>query len=239
MLNLFRFQLTFKPSFRMSILALLSICLFCSLGMWQIRRADEKKMMLSAVHQAKKNIPIQWNSNLPFPPQYHPIQVQGHFAKPILLLDNQFENHQLGYHVLSPLILKDQTIVLIDRGWIAREQISTIKTPYDSVTITGTVYFPSTKQWVLGEPIDVKSPNLVYVEKIDHQLLSQFLQKSVYPFIIRQQDKTPYGYIRHWKIINMPWQRHWAYAFQWFTIAGVILLIYLILNTKYETKQVK
>jgi surfeit locus 1 family protein len=61
------------------------------------------------------------------------------------------------------------------------------------------------------------------------------LQKKVYPFIIRLDKQDAYGFVREWAIVSMPPQRHFAYAAQWFAMAGVILILFVALNVKrYE-----
>ncbi|WP_274544559.1 SURF1 family cytochrome oxidase biogenesis protein [Legionella oakridgensis] len=73
------------------------------------------------------------------------------------------------------------------------------------------------------------------IEWIDTKIISQFLHKSVYPFIIRLDKKEANGFIRAWDIVSMPPQRHYAYAFQWFAIALVIFVLFISLNSKKRT----
>jgi surfeit locus 1 family protein len=237
MMSLTRFHIAFTPSFRMTLLALLSFCLFISLGMWQLKRADEKKRLLAQSEIAQKSAAYAWHPQDKYPTQYQRIQLKGHFSKKLILLDNQHEQHQFGYHVFSPLVLTNGKIIIIDRGWVSKEQSNQLETPLFPLTIEGSAYYPSEKQWVLGEPIEIKTPNLAIIETIDIKLMSQFLHKSVYPFIIRQNTHSPFGYVRNWVTVNMPPRRHVAYAFQWLAIAGVILILFIALNIKYEIKK--
>lgn len=237
MISLTRFQIAFTPSIRMSILTLLSVCLFISLGIWQLKRADEKKGLLMQASRAEKSPSTLWTPERPLPTQYQPLEVEGHFSKKIIFLDNQHENHSFGYHVFSPLILNNGHVVIIDRGWVSKAESQVIETPLDPIKLNGSAYYPSKKQWILGEAIEIKTENQAVIEIIDVQLISQFLHKSVYPFIIRLNTQSPYGYVRHWTTVNMPPRRHVAYAFQWFMIAGVIFIIFMVLNLKYDIKK--
>lgn len=234
MLSLTRFKVRFTPRWQMSLLALFFIFLFSRLGFWQLQRAVEKKQMLSAHRDFAKQAPIIWDLHSQLPAQYQPIAVRGHFLPNVLLLDNQFHQHKFGYHVISPLLLANQHVVLVDRGWIVsdvtRQTLPAIPFQGDSIDVVGTVYYPSEKNWLLGQLIEQKKENLAIVELIDTKLLGHFLHKSVYPFIIRLGQHEANGYVREWAIVAMPPQRHYAYALQWFAMALVILILFIALN---------
>ena len=233
-LTLFHYR--FKPKWTMTLLAVVAIAFFMRLGFWQIERAGEKKQMIAALNAFSQAAPTAWSSGNAYPVQYQPIHVQGHFMPEILLLDNQHYQHQFGYDVISPLMLVDGHVVLVDRGWIAadltRREYPVIDTPQDLVQITGNAYYPSDKNWLLGQALEKKDANLAFVELLDTHLISQFLHKSVYPFIIRLEQQSPYGYVREWAVVAMSPERHYGYALQWFAIAMVILILFLVLNIK-------
>ncbi|EHL29494.1 hypothetical protein LDG_8456 [Legionella drancourtii LLAP12] len=159
----------------------------------------------------------------------------------VFLLDNQHHQHQFGYDVLSPLQLADGSVVLIDRGWIhgdiTRRIFPKIQIPNDSIHLQGTAYFPSKNQWVLGPVFEEKENKTVIIERFDKQLVSQLLQKAVYPFIIRLDKQDTHGFVREWETVSMPPQRHLAYALQWFAMALVILIIFLALNLKKKNEK--
>lgn len=236
MISLTRFQCNVSANWRFGILALFFCVLFGRLGMWQLARADEKKQMLAMQHQRATEIAIDWHSGETLPLQYQPIHVHGHFSPITLLLDNQHYQHQFGYNVLSPLILDKGDVVLVDRGWVPghanRDDIPEITTPSTVIEVEGNVYYPAQKSWSLGNIFDKKKDNVAVIELIDAQILSQFLHKSVYPFIIRMHPKAPNGFVREWPVVAMPPDRHVAYAVQWFAMALVVVLLYFILSIK-------
>lgn len=79
---------------------------------------------------------------------------------------------------------------------------------------------------------------VVILERLDTQLISQVLQKSVSPFIIRLDKQDANGFVREWATVSMPPQRHLAYALQWFVMALVVLIIFVALNLKKNEKQI-
>jgi len=233
------FNVRFIPNWRMSILTLFALTLFMRLGFWQLERAHEKKQMIAMQTALASTKPLLWQPGDKFPVQYQQIKVQGHFLAKILLLDNQHHEHQFGYHVLSPLILSDNQVVLIDRGWVkgdsTRQVLPDIDTPNGFIHLTGSSYYPSDKNWLLGDLLEKKQVDLAVVELVDAKKIEQFLHKAVYPFIIRLDKNEAHGYVREWATVAMNPQRHYAYAFQWFAMALTIFILFIVLNLKKKT----
>ena len=240
MFSLTVFNVSFTPRWRMSLLAFLAIALLIGLGCWQLQRATEKNNMLAAYHQLVKQAPVPWKPTNQLPAQYQPVMVQGHFMPDVILLDNQHNDHQFGYHVISPFLVgiakgDNQKIILVDRGWVVadvtRQTLPATDTPTGFIHLTGTVYYPSEKNWLLGPVIEKEQAGVVVVELINTQLIGQFLHKSVYPFIIRLGEHEAGGYIRNWAVVAMPPERHYAYALQWFVMALIGFILFIALNT--------
>lgn len=233
-LTCFRFR--FTPSWFMIFVSTLVFSLLLKLGFWQLQRADEKKSMINNAVTQEKQPTMRWDEVKPLPQQYQKIKLSGHFLPHVFLLDNQHHDHQFGYDVLSPLLLANGQVVLIDRGWIvgdnSRLRLPAIETPKTGVDIQGTAYFPSANSWILGPTIEKLNNKMAIIETIDAHSLSQILQKKVYPFIMRLDKQYAYGFLREWRIVSMPPERHLAYALQWFTMALVVLILFIALNLK-------
>ncbi len=234
------FKIRFTPSWLMIFLTLVVVSLFVYLGFWQIQRGAQKEKMVLAEAAMAKQEPILWDGQHQLPLQYQRIKVKGHYQSDIFLLDNQHQQHQFGYDVLSPLILNNEQVILVDRGWIAgdntRRNFPTINTPHTEIQLQGRVYFPSNKQWVLGPNVEKKNTDLTILESLDTKTVSQILQKRVYPFIIRLDKREEHGFVRQWAIVSMPPERHLAYAWQWFAMAMVVFIIFVALNLKKDEK---
>lgn len=234
-----RFPYRFTPHWSMCLLACVSIVLFVVLGLWQLHRADEKRLILA--HQAAflHQSPRVWQGEAVLPDTFERVRVKGKFLPEVVLLDNQLHAHQVGYHVLSPLDMGTGRVLIVDRGWVplgaTRSTLPKITIPTEDLTLQGPAYYPLGKSWVLGPGIEIKQEDRAIIESLDLYLLEQFLHKPVYPFIIRLEDKSPGGYVRSWDAVSMPPVRHLGYAFQWFAFAFVTLIIFIALNIrKYE-----
>lgn len=232
-----RFKYTFTPSWPMILLAFIFIALFMKLGFWQLARADEKKQLQNAFNIQLQKPPIIWQAKDQKPSQYQALKIKGKFLPISFFLDNQHHKHKFGYDVLLPLLLDNGDVVIIDKGWVAadikdRYNLPKIKISDYKTEIIGRAYYPSSKNWVLGDAIEKRSSSVAIIETIDVPIISKFLQKAVYPFIIREEKSFQDDYVREWSIVSMPPTRHYGYAVQWFSFALVVFIIFIFLNIK-------
>ncbi|MCH9689774.1 MAG: SURF1 family protein [Gammaproteobacteria bacterium] len=227
----------------MCLLALVGIVLFSSLGVWQVHRSSEKKLILAREAAESVRAPQLWLGEEKEVEPFKRITFAGKFLPQVLFLDNQYHEHHIGYHVLSPVLMPTGRVVLVDRGWVpagrTRQDLPDIRVPDKILDLSGTFYMPAKKTWVLGSGLEQKQGNQVVVEALDFDLMGQFLHKSIYPFIIRLDKNSAAGYVRDWVTVVMPAVRHLGYAFQWFSLAAVVLVVFIGLNSrrKLETHE--
>lgn len=237
MLSVTGFHFSFTSSWKMLGMALLSMALLIGLGIWQLHRAAEKKAWLSQYHTQMQRPPV------PFPglsaQQYQRVQVQGEAQLPlILLLDNQHHDHHFGYDVLTPLVMKDGAVLLIDHGWVpgdpSRLALPNLSALPNTVNYSGHIYYPSTHSFVLGVGLEKKATHIALIETLNIALISQFLHKPVYPFIIRQSAESQTKFVRDWPIVASSPVRHIGYAVQWFLFALGVGVMYIVFHTKRQ-----
>ncbi|MDF1677106.1 MAG: SURF1 family protein [Legionellaceae bacterium] len=220
----------------MSLLAFLGILLFVNLGAWQLHRADEKKQILAEQAEALTRAPELWLGEAREALPFKRIKFAGKFLPEVFFLDNQYHAHQIGYHVISPMLMPTGRVVLVDRGFVAagatRQDLPDVNVPKEILDLSGYVYMPSKKTWVLGAEVERRHAQHMVIEALDVDMVSQLLHKSVYPFIIRLDKESPAGYVRDWVTVVMPPTRHLGYAFQWFALACVVLVIFIALNSR-------
>lgn len=242
MASLTAFQQRFIMKSLLAVLALLFILLFMRLGFWQLQRAHEKERIVQSEQQQANRAVMEWSPEDKWPAQFQTIAVKGHFLPQLFLLDNQHHEHQFGYNVISPLVLTNKQILLIDRGWVpgdvTRQSLPNIETPGEEVHISGQTYYPSEKKFYLGPLLEKKQDKIALIELLDTETIRHFLHKSVYPFIIRLDKKEANGFVREWHVIAMSPQRHYGYAFQWFAMAFVIAIIFAVLSFRKTASNV-
>jgi len=230
------FQRRFTPPLWACLLTAVTATLFLTLGFWQLHRAEEKRHILSALTKANQYSAKTWQFGDSPPEAYQKLVVTGHFLPDLFLLDNQHLQHQIGYNVISPFLINGGQIILIDRGWVAadssRHHLPHIDTPEHLLTLSGSAYYPSSKSLIIGPEFEKDTPLITVIEHLNLVLISDFLHKSVNPFIIRMAPELPYGYNRTWIAVSMPPERHLGYALQWFTMAIITVILLVSLNIK-------
>lgn len=217
------------------LLTLVGVAFLASLGFWQLHRAEEKRAILQKEAQQAEKAPIAWKPGDKLPATFERITLSGTFLPDIFLLDNQHgKNHQFGFHVISPMLVSDDAVVLVDRGWISagqnRQKLPTIQTPNHALTLQGIAWYPHLLPWALGPLYEEKGTGLIIVEHVDTEMIGGLLQKKLYPFIMRLHKTEKYGFEREWMLVSMSPERHQAYAVQWFAMAVVLVFIYAGLN---------
>lgn len=99
------------------LLVLLVAVTFVNLGLWQMRRHDEKAQRNSALAEATA-LPPEPLEELPAGERaYRRTAVAGHYTDGEVLLTPRNERGP-GHHVLTPLRTERGALVLVDRGWV-------------------------------------------------------------------------------------------------------------------------
>lgn len=225
------------------ILFLVGFFLLLGLGMWQLQRADEKKAMLLTHQKRAQQPPTNWTEHSPAPQQYERIRVAGTYISTQFLLDNQFFQHQFGYHVLSVLRLDDgEGYLLVDRGFMKGDPLRQ-KLPTDNLVLPegrqvleGYAYYPSYNRWIKQLAIQGNQP-IIVIEQFLPKVLREYLHSFVFDFIIRLEKPTSQTFITNWQIVAMPPARHTAYAVQWFAFAVLWIIIFIGIQLKRETER--
>jgi surfeit locus 1 family protein len=230
-------QKTYLFSFRMSffIFCLSFFTLFCALGTWQLHRFEYKKTLLTTYQQRLVSTPKTFLSLANQPPQslqFQRIMAQGEFVNDLtMFVQNQVYKNQMGVEVLTPVRLPhSKNLLLIDRGWVPAGigQTPPIETVQGPQQITGYIKLLNEYQFILGKNIFDTRQRPIVMQKIDMTELSQLTHQSFYPFILRMDAKEAHGFVRDWAVITLLPQRHLGYAVQWFLLALVTLISFII-----------
>lgn len=193
-----------------------------ALSGWQWARAVEKQHYLADAAAFATKPPQAWQPGAPLPAQYQAIRVKGTYQPPILFLDNQYHQHQWGYHVVSAVQLDAQTWALVDRGWVpgqmTRQILPVVSTPLKRQTILGRVYYPTPNRWISENAVEQRAEGVVLGQLLP-KTLSPLLHRSFLPFIIRLSPQAAHGFVREWVVVSMSPARHIGYALQWLVLA--------------------
>jgi surfeit locus 1 family protein len=222
-------------NWKLAVLALVFFCLFTALGVWQVKRANQKKILLKSFTERTAHAPLS-AQDLSYSTdwRFYRIQLQGRFDNThTFLLDNKIRDGKIGYEVYTPFKAKHlATLLLIDRGFVPiginRQTLPAIKAIEGEVTINGLLNLPPTyaAQKELYETLNWP----LRVEFINLSLLANVLNKQLFPYLISLNPEDPAAYPIKWQITVMGPERHMGYAVQWFALALTLLVLFVALN---------
>ena len=233
-------KLTFKPSWLISFATLVCVVLFINAGLWQYNKAQLKQkqqlQLTARLIERPLNLiePLLDLKDL----NYKRVKLEGTYNQDYqIFLDNQVENTAAGYHVITPLQLKNsRQVVLINRGWIKganRRQLPNVTTPTGLQIVEGSISVPAERFYTLEAPV---ISGVTWQPVWQHLDLKRYIKSvpfKIQPFLIRLDAKSNAGgFVRNWPIPSERITKHLGYAYQWFGFALTVFVIYIVLNIK-------
>ena len=107
------------------LLALSLFILFVNLGLWQLRRLDERRLdnLVAAGRAEAPRLDLEialagagvMHESLA---GRHVTATGTYDVDREVLIRSQVENGQAGFHVITPLVLESDAVVLVNRGWV-------------------------------------------------------------------------------------------------------------------------
>ena len=216
--------------------ALAAIALTARLGVWQLDRASQKTALQSALDARSLEPPLDDRSLARTPAaadaqHFRRVVLHGRWlADRTVYLDNRQMDGRVGFFIVTPLALASSGVVLVERGWAARDFVDRtvlprFATPSGDVTIEGAVA-PSPSR--LFEFADAGSGAIR--QNLDIAAFARASGLDLLPLSILQHDSAgaaPDGLLRHWPPPATDVQKHYGYAAQWFAMAVGIAFLYV------------
>jgi surfeit locus 1 family protein len=212
--------------------ALLFITAFITLiflGTWQLKRLEWKTAIIQKLdfeYQNSKDISFQeldpLDSNAI---RYGSLSGKFLYESEILVGPKPHDNI-IGYHVITPLKLNDNNHILVNRGWISIDRVSDISQTHENalMTVTGLLRVPD---WNRFTP-DNSPENNIWT-KLDIKQIAR--EKNISPvskFMLYATDinPSPSALLTLQKKDWSPRNKHQQYAIFWFTMAGVLVILF-------------
>ncbi len=225
-------RLRFQPSLWPTLAAVAGIALGVALGNWQLGRGNEKAVFAQRLQAANRDAMIE----LPAAEikaddvAWRKVEVRGRFEpKYAVFIDNRILHGAVGYYVVTPLkIAGSERYVLVNRGWVAgtnsRGRLPEVTTPPEAVRITGLATLPSKRYLELSTRV---AEGNVW-QNLTLERYRAAVPIAIQPVVIQQENDTGDGLRREWSAPDLGIDKHYGYAFQWFTLAAAILIFYLV-----------
>ena len=205
------------------------------LGFWQLDRAEQKRNVQAEYDVRINESPVAIGPALQQPAalQYHRVLIAGYYDhNHTVYLDNRVHRGVPGYDVVTPLRLENSnTRVLINRGWVPqgvdRDNLPDVTPPRSWQKITGVAIVPPADVFRLAQPQAISS---VWQQVWQHMDMKRFAKVVNYPVqpIVVLLDPTisAGGFIRKWRQPDTGIAIHQGYAFQWFSMAVLLVWLY-------------
>ena len=217
-----------------SVATLIGVGLTLALGRWQLQRAAYKEDLAQQVQARAALLPLPQDALLSLEPDGLPPQAQRRTAlrgvwlpQHTVALDNRQMLEKQGFFIMTPLQLDASgAVVLVQRGWLPRnflqrDALLPFETPAGVVEVAGTIAlaparlyaFDAAEKGTIRQNLDIAN------YRIETGLLLR-------DFMLVQQGPASEGLLRSWPAPNLGIERHYGYAFQWFSLAALIAGLY-------------
>lgn len=202
-----------------------------ALGVWQIQRLGEKKVLLAAIEERAFGdavpLPLNWETIGPKDQwEYKRVSVSGIFAH-----DKEVQVYTVtdigpGYWVFTPLLLNDAKSVLINRGFVPGDKRSPETRPegqvQGQVNITGLMRATETGGLFLRAN-DLENQRY-YRRDVAEIAKAKGLQQAAPFYVDADASPNPGGYPIGGKTqLKFP-NSHMSYAITWFILAIMMLV---------------
>lgn len=221
-------------------LCLVGLVLFTGLGIWQVERRAWKLDLIARVNGRVHAPPVPlgpaptWSGwRDPRDAEYRHVSVTGTYAHDRTTFVDALTELGSGYWVLTPMQTADAT-VLVNRGFVPRDQKGRLERPAGEVTVTGLLRLPEPNGRFLRP--NKPAQDLWYSRDVAAIARKRGLG-SVLPFFLDADATASPGWPRGGLTVIQFRNAHLVYALTWFGLA-ILCLVGLVLLLRPAHKQV-
>jgi surfeit locus 1 family protein len=219
--------------FLVTLAALTVALLTARLGLWQLDRAAQKTAMQAAIDARAAMAPLDGlalaQSASEAAQQHHrPVRLTGRWsAAHTVYLDNrQMASGHPGFFVVTPLVLGDGRAVLVQRGWLPRDaqertRVPAVPSPEGEVRVDGRIAPPPARLF----EFDGAGSGLIR-QNLDIDSFARETGLQLLPLSVLQTVGSD-GLLRDWPAPSTGLAKHQGYAFQWFGLSALVIILYV------------
>jgi cytochrome oxidase assembly protein ShyY1 len=223
------------------------------LGNWQTRRAEEKLGIAARLAERGAQAPVVFGQGggvqghervdgvHPTVIEYRRVRVTGEWVSGWpLFLDNRPLNGRAGFILAMPFkIAGSDKHVLVLRGWLPRDandyaRLPGFQTPPGTVTVEGVATLSAGQVMQLGGAGEL-TPG-ARVQNLDIAAVAKASGLALAPFFVQQAGQGE-GLVRDWPAPETGVDKHRGYAFQWYALAAMAALFFVITGFRSGRKQ--
>ena len=231
-------MLRFRPLLAPTLCLIPALALLIGLGIWQLQRLQEKEALIASV-EAGLTAPAapldQVLKSGAAAAEWRRVKISGHFLHDReQYLFAQGLGGALGVQVVTPLVMADRRVVLVDRGFVPDALRDPVRRPQGQVqgevSLTGILRI-SQQPGVFTPAPDAKA-RLWFVKDVPE--IAKAAQVAALPVLIEADAAPNKG---GWPLggqtrVDFP-NDHLQYAITWFGLAFALLAIYLLYHRSH------
>lgn len=218
------------------LVAALAACLLTArLGAWQLDRAAQKTALQAALERQRALPPLAAaglaaDAASATAQHHRAVVLDGRWdAARTVYLENRQMNGRPGFYALTPLVLADGSAVVVQRGWLPRDQadrtrIVATPPPDGPVRVQGRIApaparlyeFDGAGAGPIRQNLDIES----YARETG-------LALRPLTVVMTGDALPPDGLLRDWPVPAAGVHKHYGYAFQWFSLSALVAGLYV------------
>lgn len=208
-----------------------------ALGQWQTHRAEEKLALQQRMQARGADAPLSALPGDANDAEFRHIRLRGHYlAQWTLYLENRPYNGAAGFHVLTLFQPEGSgPAVVVARGWAPRDaadrtRMPQVPPPSGVTEVEGVLRRDAGHVLQLGTA-DAPRPQAI-LQNLDVAALSKASGLPLAPLVIEQGGAAGDTLVRDWPAPSLGIDRHRGYAVQWYALAGMALLFFIVTGFK-------
>jgi surfeit locus 1 family protein len=224
----------YRPRALPTLAALVAVVVCIAAGNWQQRRMHVKEELRAQYDAARAEPPVALAAlprNADWPSlRYRAVTAMGEYlADKQVLIDNKVMAGRAGFHVVTPLAMKDGRVLLVDRGWIAqrasRSVLPPAPPPTGEVTVKGRLSLPGSGYLELKPDVATGQVR----QNLDPARFASETGLDVLPAIVEATDAPvpDDGLVRAWPAPDFGIDTHRIYMVQWYAFALLAAVLWL------------
>lgn len=111
----------FRPTFWATVCTAVALAILLALGTWQVQRLFWKEAEIAKRQERLAAPAVPLPDRFPDPEmiEFTRVRLEGRFRHDQeFLVGARTENGRVGYHVVTPFVLTDGRVILVNRGWV-------------------------------------------------------------------------------------------------------------------------
>lgn len=204
------------------------------LGLWQLDRAAQKEALQASI-EARAGEPVlvgpaalAADAAAADAQVHRRARVAGRWLpERTVHLDNRQMDGRPGFFVLTPLQLDDGSVLMVQRGWrmrdfVDRTRLAPLPTPEGRVEIEGRLTRGPARLYEFDGA--ASGPIRQNLDLSEH---ARETGLPLRPVLLLQTSPADDGLRRDWPAPAVDVHKHYGYAFQWFALCALIIVLHV------------